>query len=420
MTRVVVAQIGARMHYAVPRIMAAEGHLARFYTDIVATRGWPRLLRHVPARLQPAALRRLAGRLPHGIPDDRMTCFAGFGLSYALTRMRARGPAERTAAELRAGETFGRLVADHGFDGASTIYAMGGEALEQLAAARDRGLGTVVEQLIAPAPVLRRLMAEEHDRHPDWEPPPEANPLAGDWEARERAEWAVADLIVCGSDFVREGVIAAGGDGGKCVVVPYGVDARFRFGPRPRRDGPLRVLTIGAVGLRKGTPTVLAAARRLKGRAVFRLIGPGDILPEARARLAADVDLRGAVPRADILEHYRWADVFLLPSVCEGSATVVYEALAAGLPVVTTPNTGTVVRDRLDGFVVPIRDPDAVVEALERLHADRDLRAAMAINAGRRAADFDLSAYGRRLCAALGLGPRTGARSGARKAGADA
>src|SRR5262249_11308352 len=97
---------------------------------------------------------------------------------------------------------------------------------------------------------------------------------------------------------------------------------------------------------------------------------------------------------------YAWADVFLLPSVCEGSATVTYEALAAGLPVVCTPNTGSVVRDGVDGFIVPVGDVDAIVERLERL-ADPSLRAEFSVRARGRAAEFTLDAYRRRLLAAL-------------------
>jgi len=100
-------------------------------------------------------------------------------------------------------------------------------------------------------------------------------------------------------------------------------------------------------------------------------------------------------------EHYAWADVFLLPSICEGSATVCYEALAAGLPVVTTENAGSVVRDGIDGFIVPIRDAAAVVARLETLDRDRPLLESMARAARERAREFTLEKYGERLLAAL-------------------
>jgi glycosyltransferase involved in cell wall biosynthesis len=103
-----------------------------------------------------------------------------------------------------------------------------------------------------------------------------------------------------------------------------------------------------------------------------------------------------------VAQHYAWADVFLLPSISEGSAGVCYEALAAGLPVITTPNAGSVVRYGVDGFVVPIRDPEAIAEQLLRLARDRELLGVMALSSVARTAEFTASAYGRRLSEAVG------------------
>ena len=83
-------------------------------------------------------------------------------------------------------------------------------------------------------------------------------------------------------------------------------------------------------------------------------------------------------------KHYQWADVFVLPSICEGSATVIYEAIGYGLPVVTTPNAGSVVRDGVEGFVVPIRDVAAIIQSLDRLSSDPQLRLEMSHRAGDR------------------------------------
>ena len=78
-----------------------------------------------------------------------------------------------------------------------------------------------------------------------------------------------------------------------------------------------------------------------------------------------------------------------------------YEALAAGLPVICTPNAGSVVRDGVDGFIVPIRDPDAIMEKLEILAADPKLRFEMSQNACHRAGEYSIDAYGKRLKEAL-------------------
>jgi glycosyltransferase involved in cell wall biosynthesis len=218
-----------------------------------------------------------------------------------------------------------------------------------------------------------------------------------DFIQREEAEWEEANLIVCGSDFVRDGIARSGGPVERCVVVPYGVDASFQVPQRAEHRGPLRVLTIGTIGLRKGSPYVLAAARALKGCAEFRMVGPIAIREEALLKLREAVHVPGPVPRSEILQHYHWADIFLLPSICEGSATVAYEALSCGLPVVTTPNTGTLVQDGLDGRVVPADDLPALVQAIADFAEDRDYLGRAAQRARGRGAEFGLDAYAKRL-----------------------
>ena len=393
--RFIVGQLGARMHYAVPRILHSAGMLERFYTDICAVRGWPRLLKAVPAPLRPAPVRRLLGRLPHGVPPALITAFTALGTEYARRRARAQTPSEMTAAHLWAGRAFCEEIVRRGLTGATGVYTFNSAGLEVLQAARARGLRCVMEQTIAPRAVERRLLTEEQARFPDWEPMPSADAHAAEFCAREEAEWAQADVILTGSEFVRDGIAACGGPVERCAVVPYGVDPSFTIPERPAHAGPLRVLVVGAVGLRKGSPYVLEAARLLNGTAQIRMVGAGG------DRMHTAVELPGPVPRAEIGEQYAWADVFLLPSLCEGSATVVYEALAAGLPVICTPNTGSVVRDGIDGFIVPIRNAPAIAAKLELLAAKPTLRAELGRNARVRAAEFTLAQYGQRLVAAL-------------------
>jgi glycosyltransferase involved in cell wall biosynthesis len=127
------------------------------------------------------------------------------------------------------------------------------------------------------------------------------------------------------------------------------------------------------------------------------MAGPTILSPEIRQKLAAAVELRGIIPRSEMMKEYQWADVFLLPSICEGSATAIYEALAAGLPVICTENAGSVVRDGIDGFIVPIRDSRAIADALLRLAKNPALRARMSSQAKERASEFTVERYGQRL-----------------------
>ena len=394
---IVVSQLGARMHYAVPKILAREGRLGHFFTDICGTKSWPALLQKLPPGLLPQAVKRLAGRVPSGIPSELITDFPLFGLRSGIRRLRIENAIEETSHAVWAGSRFSSLVASRGFHDAAGLYAYSGDALEQMRMAKGQGLWTAVEQMIAPRTVVETIMAEEMRRFPDWAGPPARNPFADIFAERERAEWQLADCIVCPSEFVRDHVVKEGGPAERCVVVPYGVDAEERFGPAGRTPGPLRVLTVGEVGLRKGSPYVLQAAERLGASARIRMVGPDRLPPPLRRRMGRSVELRGIVPRREIDAEYHWADVFLLPSLCEGSATVVYEALAAGLPVITTYSTGSVVRDGVEGLVVPERDPQAIVEAIRHLGENEALRAQLSENARRTAREHTVEKYGRRL-----------------------
>lgn len=402
----IVAQLGARMHYAVPRILQASGQLEKFYTDICAVQGWPRMLNLIPNFLRPPKVRRLLARVPQGIPHRRITAFNDFGYEYAK-RQNSTARQGRFPVHLWAGEEFCRRVLNDGFGRAGGVFTFNTAGLELLQAAKREGLKAVMEQTIAPMRVELKLLSEERTRFSGWETAQGQDELADEFIRREEAEWQVADLIVCGSEFVREGIRQCGGPVEKCVVVPYGVELPGvrRQKPSRRKDSPLRVLTVGAVGLRKGSPYVLAAAKQLKGKAVFRMVGSIGVTREAEAQLREHVALTGVVPRNEIAVHFEWADVFLLPSLCEGSATVTYEALACGLPVICTPNTGSVVREDVDGFIVPIQNACGIAEKLEKLANDEECYARMSTNTRVRAKEFTVAAYGRGLLAALNKSP---------------
>lgn len=386
------------MHYAVPRVLAARGRLHRLFTDIWATDGLSRLLGAVPEALRPRMLKRILGRRPEGVPLEKITAFSSLGLRYGLGRAVARTPSEMTALHIWAGTAFARRVARSDMlAGSTAVYALNSAALELFSADSTSAMLKVLEQAIAPYELELRLVEDERRRFPAWADPMISDEGARAYCDRERGEWAAADSIVCGSEFVRGGLVQLGVPRGKCVVVPYGVEAIELTGLEHSPSARLRVLTVGTLGLRKGTHYVVEAARRLKDVADFRLVGPF-----SRPRLQSlmdgpNVSVMGPVPRSEIAEQFAWADVFLLPSICEGSATSTYEALAAGVPVICTPNTGSVVRDAEDGFIVPPQDVDAIVARLLELQGDRERLKSMGESARQRASGFGLEQFGDRL-----------------------
>lgn len=394
-----MAMLGARMHYAVPRILQEQGLLKHLYTDFYAASSGMRPSLS-PSSYLPNVLRRALGRVPAGVPFDRITGFNSLGFQYYMRRLLAANLKDEAAAHLWAGRELCRRTLSHGLDGADAVFTYNGAGLELMRVARAGGIRRVMEQTILPKKTEVELLEREWAKFPEWATRPSSNDVSSAICEREQEEWKEAETILCGSEFVRDGIARCGGPVERCKVVPYGVGEMQAAQPRKRGRGPLRVLTVGRIGLRKGSPYVLEAARILAGRAEFRLVGQISVPTAVEKQLRTMVQLVGVVPREDVRKHYEWADVFLLPSICEGSATVTYEAMLMGLPIVCTPGTGSIIRNEVDGFIVQAGSSEAIVAALERLLDSKTLRR---LHEGvvTRANDASFQAYRRRLLEAL-------------------
>lgn len=374
---IAVAMLGARRNYAVPRALAAAGVLEQFFTDLLATRH------------------------PSGLPRGKTVTFPLFGIARALRRRGLRTRDKVLRDYLRVNRRFCDRILHHGLGNADAIYAFNAAALElfeDTSAPRVR----ILDQITAPWSIEEPLVAAERARWPDWEA---GSVSESDWRPladRESREWALADVIICGSTHVAACVAQAGGPAAKCRVVPYGVGATGLH-PTPRQhEGPLRALFAGSLELRKGIPYLLEAARALpRGDVIFRAAGQSRLTSRALAAVSAHVEIRGAVPRSAIATEYAWADVLVLPSISEGSANVCYEAMACGLPVITTAESGSIVRDGMDGFIVPARSAGDIADRLCQLASERKRLRAMGDSAANRIREFSVEHYGEHLLGAL-------------------
>jgi glycosyltransferase involved in cell wall biosynthesis len=221
--------------------------------------------------------------------------------------------------------------------------------------------------------------------------------------ARALAEIDAADYLLCATDLARENFHAQGVADAKLITIANGVDVK-RFTPaRAAAPHPFRALFVGQVGFRKGVPYLLEAWQRLGWRdAELWLAGNTDA--EIRPLLSRFADLPGTRFLgyvSDPVPVYQSADVFVFPSLQEGSAKVNFEALACGLPLVTTPTSGSVARDGVEGLLVPIRNVDALAAALDRLRSDEQLRREMGTAARIRAEEFPWERHGEALVEAL-------------------
>jgi len=140
---------------------------------------------------------------------------------------------------------------------------------------------------------------------------------------------------------------------------------------------------MGQLCFRKGVQYLLEAWSRLKLKNAD-LVLAGRIHGEVKGiynRYKDDTTIRHVGFVNDPETLYRESSLFVLPSIVEGSAKVTYEAMASGLPVIVTPNAGSVSRDGVDGYIVPIRNVEALIEKIKTLYEDKELRQEMGKNA---------------------------------------
>jgi glycosyltransferase involved in cell wall biosynthesis len=297
---------------------------------------------------------------------------------------------------------FDRWASRH-VDGCDVWVGFGLFSLQAQRAARAAGAHTVLERGSTHVLTQHALVAEEYRR---WRSPiPQVDQRLVDRQLREYDE---AEYISVPSHFVYQSFLDRGFTAERLLLIPYGADCRF-FSPGTPARRPFRIITVG-LSLRKGTPYLLEAASRLgigasAGGREMELCLVGSVAPDVTHVLrdtSVPVRQLGALSHKELAAVYRSASVFVLPSIEEGMALSVLEAMASGLPVIVTPNTGVtdIMKHGREGLVVPPRDAAALAEALLELYENEPRRLAMADEAVRTARAWTWEAYGDRAARA--------------------
>ncbi|MFY7780943.1 MAG: glycosyltransferase [Tagaea sp.] len=392
-------------HLAYQLVAALQfaGYDARFETGLFWTGAGllPKLTALLPGRLRAAVERDLKRRSHAGVDPARVTFQPVPELMYvASTRLKLSAERQLAAIAWR-NEVFDSNFAEL-VRRSNPRFVIGHDssALRAQRTAQSAGALAILNQVIGHIEAGLDIFAEEARRAPEFAetlPLPPARVI--DICRREAIE---ADRVIVPSDYVRDTLSARGVDPARVFVLPYGVDtARFRPAPRAP-DGKFRVLFVGGLSQRKGIKYLLEAAKRaaipgMELVCVGKLAG-GEAAFAPYANVFRHVR---HVPFHEVHALFQTADVFAYPSLHEGSAFASYEALASGLPVVCTPNTGSVVRDGVEGYLVAPRDVDALVDRLRALPRYRYLPGRMATAARARAEEFTWAHYGARLSAWL-------------------
>ena len=212
---------------------------------------------------------------------------------------------------------------------------------------------------------------------------------------REQAEIEIADFILCPSPEVTKSFQEAGVPEGKLITTSYGwcpqkLSTASTTSPQKSTKEEITVLFLGSISVRKGAHILLRAWEKasIKGRLIlFGSLEP--VIVETCNKILARPDITHFGYSKDYASVYCEADIFAFPSLEEGSPLVTYEAMAHGLPILTSPmGSGGIVRDGIDGIIVSPYDEGALVKALQKLASSPELRANFGKSAYQRARDF--------------------------------
>jgi len=276
-----------------------------------------------------------------------------------------------------------------GFDTGSWILAQRAKRL---------GKKFILDQSIGHPAARIPEMAKMGRAEETWGEPYQPRP--GRLASWEKVEHELADRIVVGSQFTRNTLIGQGVSAEKIRILPYGVGKEF-VEAGERRDGAskcgkIRFLYLGQLTQRKGLRFLLEAWKGIPaGEAELILMGGGQRWGWKK-QAGAGVTFMGQSSRSRVLEEMERSDVLILPSLFEGFGLVILEAMAAGLPVITTQNTGgpDVIEEEKDGFVVPAGDAEKLKEKMRWFIKNPAKAVQMGKTAHRKAKEFTWERYG--------------------------
>lgn len=394
MSRVVLSHpTGNANVRAVLAALDRERILDTFYTT-VGIRSGGLLQRTIPPPFRSAANRR-----SYGVEHGRIV----FHPLREMLRLVLRGSVDTVYRNLDS------FVADdvrtrNGQLGGVYCYEDG--ALATFQAARDRGLLRFYDLPIAYWQTSQRLLREEAERLPAWEPTLVGTRDSDEKLQRKTEEIELADVVLCPSTFVEASIPEQYRRAKVCVRAEFG-SPRVSLSPLrsfSQAGAPLRVLFAGSMTQRKGLADLFEAMRLLKRNDVQLIVMGSPVAPlEFYTKDYPGFQYEAPRPHAEVLELMQKCDVFVLPSIVEGRALVQQEAMACGLPLIITANTGgeDLIEAERTGFLVPIRSPQAIAEKIAWFADHRETLPAMREAAQRKAASYTWEKYGTRVAMAV-------------------
>ena len=297
---------------------------------------------------------------------------------------------------------FDKTVAEKDLNGEKAVYGYEHAAKKTFQRQKSRGGLCIYDMPICHHAKSSSLLKQAAEEYPETQTPMDARlkRVAPRVNGRKDEELGIADLVIAPSAFVKESLTEQGVPASRVQVVPFGAPPVVTAEPKPA-NRPFVFLSAGSQSVRKGTHYLLEAWRKLApvGEVELWLIGKMSLPHHLLNNLPGKVVITPSVPRQELYRMYQRASVLVLPSLCEGFALVITEAMANGLPVITTPNSGALgfLTHGKDGFIVPTSDSERLAETMQWAMDHPDELAEISANAIIRAANWQWSDYRAKL-----------------------
>jgi len=287
----------------------------------------------------------------------------------------------------------------------SHYWGFQGSCHASLSAAKGSGKITICELATAHVVQAKKILLEEAKLQTDWADSIDNLYFPPAYEKRLEEEPQIADLVIAASGFTKWTLTESGIPDEKIKVLPLGFEAEkipFILPKTSFSKRPLRLLFAGTATQRKGISYLMEAMKSIGQTRDIELHIVGGIQGSGTAfwKNKDCFTYHPAVSQYEMFRLYQEFDALVLPTVFEGFGLVIVEAMAAGLPVITTPHSmgPEVIESGKNGWLIPIRDPKAIQNAilsLRELNDDQYLQ--MRQNARDSALAFTWSRYAENL-----------------------
>jgi glycosyltransferase involved in cell wall biosynthesis len=346
----------------------------------------------LPAQLN----RKIANRITHGIPPKLIRTIPT--IEWKSLRQLKQGLSSQAVFHEK-NKAFQKRVPQESLQSAGSV--IGFDTSSWILAARAEKISKpfLLDQSIAHPIVKETVLRGVSARHPEWrEELEERLPMV---LKSENLEHKLASKIVVASTYTKQTLISQGVASSKIIINPYGVDLqKFNSTTVRRVDGcQLRFLFLGAVSARKGVPLLIEAWKELALKdSELWLVGP---VSERERKLIPDLPglhIKGKYPFEELPDLMRQCDVLVFPSYCEGFALVLLEALASGMPIISTEATAApdLIEDGTEGLLIQSGDLDALCRAMKYYADNPDKLKSMGAAARHCAERFSWDNYGDR------------------------